>query len=235
MKKTMILIPTYNEYIALPKIINAIREISSDFYITVIDDNSPDGTGDLADKISQEDKKIHVIHRSGKLGLGTAYLAGFAYALEQKMDFICQMDADMSHHPRYLPEMLRLAEEEYDVVLGSRYLRGVRVDNWAFRRLLLSKFANLYVQFVAPLPLEDSTSGYKCFRRKVLETIPLDKVRADGYCFQIEINYLAYKNGFKIAEIPITFFERQGGFSKMSRKIVWEAFWLVIKIRLGLI
>jgi len=230
----MIIIPTYDERTALPKLVAAIREISPDFYLTIIDDNSPDGTGVVADELAEQDKRIHVIHRRAKLGLGSAYREGFAYALENKMDYICQMDADMSHDPRSLPEMLREIEN-CDLVLGSRYLRGVRVNNWAFRRLLLSKFANLYVQFVAPLPLEDSTSGYKCFRRRVLETIALDKVHSDGYCFQIEINYLAYKQGFKIVEIPITFFERQGGFSKMSRKIVWEALWLVIKMRLGLI
>ena len=232
--KTMIVIPTYDERATLPKLLAAIRGVSPDFYLTIVDDNSPDGTGVVADELAEQDKRIHVIHRKAKLGLGSAYREGFAYALENKMDYICQMDADMSHDPHSLPQMLREIKN-CDLVIGSRYLRGVRVNNWAFRRLLLSKFANLYVQFIAPLPLEDSTSGYKCFHRRVLEGIALDRVHSDGYCFQIEINYLAYKQGFKIVEIPITFFERQGGFSKMSRNIVWEAFWLVLKMRLGLI
>ena len=234
MKKTMILTPTYNEKESLPKLVAAVRKISPHFYLTIIDDNSPDGTGELAREMARQDERIHVIRRPGKLGLGSAYISGFKYALECGMDYICQMDADMSHDPRYLPAMLQELEHA-DLVLGSRYLRGVRVDNWAFRRLLLSKFANLYVQFVAPLPLEDSTGGYKCFRRRVLEALDLERIRSDGYCFQIEVNYLAYKKGFRIVEVPITFFERQGGFSKMSRNIVWEAFWLVLKMRLGLI
>ncbi len=232
--KTMIIIPTYNERESLPKLIAAIRKIFNEFYITIVDDNSPDLTGELADEMAATDELIHVIHREGKLGLGSAYIAGFTYALEQGMDYICQMDADMSHNPCYLKDMLREIKE-YDLVLGSRYLHGVRVDNWAFRRLMLSKFANLYVQLIGKLPLEDSTGGYKCFRREVLEAINLSKIHSDGYCFQIEMSYLAYKKGFKLLEIPITFFERVGGFSKMSRSIVWEALWLVIKMRLGLL
>ncbi|MBI5788815.1 MAG: polyprenol monophosphomannose synthase [Candidatus Schekmanbacteria bacterium] len=234
MKKVMIVIPTYNEKESLPKLIAAIRQIFPNIYLTIVDDNSPDGTGALADQMAVTDKQLHVIHRPAKQGLGSAYRQGFAYALGQKMDIVCQMDADMSHDPRYLLDMLRVIEK-YDVVLGSRYLRGVRVDNWAFRRLLLSKFANIYVQFVAPLPFEDITSGYKCFRREVLEAINLNKVRSEGYCFQIEMTYHAHRKGFKVAEIPITFYERQGGYSKMSRHIIWEALWLVVKIRLGLV
>ena len=232
--KCMIIIPTYNEKENLPLIISRIRQVGPEFYITIVDDNSPDGTGKLADELAQRDSRIHVIHREGKLGLGTAYVAGFKYALPEGADYIFEMDADLSHDPAYLPEMLEKIKS-YDLVLGSRYLHGVRVNNWAFRRLLLSKLANLYVQFVGKLPIEDATGGFKCFRRQVLEAINLDKIHSDGYCFQIEMTYLAYRRGFKICEIPIVFYERQGGFSKMSRNIVREAFWLVIKLRLGLI
>jgi len=236
--KAMVVIPTYNERESLPRLIQRISEVDREFglglYITIVDDNSPDGTGELAEELAKENPRMYVIHRPEKLGLGSAYIAGFKYAIEQGMDYIFEMDADLSHDPRYLPEMLERIEGA-DVVLGSRYLHGVRVNNWSFRRLLLSKLANLYVQFVAPLPIEDSTSGYKCFRREVLEAINLDRIHSDGYCFQIEMTYLAYKKGFRIVEIPIIFFERQGGYSKMSKRIVLEAFWLVIKIRLGLI
>ncbi len=232
--KAMIIIPTYNEADNLEKIIGQILEVKPDFYITVVDDNSPDGTGRIADQLSQANPRIQVIHRAQKSGLGTAYLEGFRFALAQGMDYIFEMDADFSHHPQYLLDMLDRIQD-CDLVLGSRYLHGVRVNNWAFRRLLLSKMANLYVQFIAPLPIEDSTGGFKCFRRRVLEAINLDRIHSDGYCFQIEMTYRAFKKGFRIEEIPIIFYERQGGYSKMSRHIIFEAFWLVLKLRLGFI
>ncbi len=232
--KTMIIMPTYNEKETLEKTISEIQNLGIKFYITIVDDNSPDGTGEIAKRLSEEYPEIHYIHREKKEGLGTAYITGFKYALAQNADYIIEMDADGSHHPKYLPVMLEKMQEA-DLVLGSRYLRGVRVDNWSFRRLLFSKMANLYVQFIAPLPIEDSTSGLRCFKREVLEAINLDKVHSDGYSFQIELTARTYRKGFKIVEIPITFYERSGGYSKMSNKIVVEAFWLVIKIRLGLI
>ncbi len=230
----MIIMPTYNEKGSLEKLIKEILELDLGFYITIVDDNSPDGTGEIADRLAARYPQIQVIHREKKLGLGTAYIEGFKYALSQGMDYIFEMDADFSHHPKYLVQMLEQIKAA-DLVIGSRYLRGVRVDNWGFRRLFLSKLANLYVQFVAPLPLEDSTSGLRCFKREVLETIGLDRIHSDGYCFQIELCYLTHRKGFKIVELPITFYERMGGYSKMSNKIVYEAIWLVIKLRLGLV
>lgn len=233
--KAMIIMPTYNEKETLEKLVVEVIGLNLGFYVTIVDDNSPDGTGEIADRLADEHSRIHVIHRKEKLGLGTAYIEGFKYALSQGMEYIFEMDADYSHHPKYLVHMLEHVKKDADMVIGSRYLRGVRVDNWGFRRLLLSKLANLYVQFIAPLPLEDSTSGLRCFKRKVLETIDLDGIHSDGYCFQIELCYRANRKGFNIQEIPITFYERMGGYSKMSNKIVYEAFWLVIKMRLGLV
>jgi dolichol-phosphate mannosyltransferase len=215
-------------------LIKQILALNLGFYITIVDDNSPDGTGEIADRLAIQYPQIHVIHRERKLGLGTAYIEGFKYALSQGADYIFEMDADCSHHPKYLVAMLEQIKDA-DLVIGSRYLRGVRVDNWSFRRLLLSKFANLYVQFVAPLPIEDSTSGFRCYSHRVLEAIDLHQIHSDGYCFQIELTYRAHRRGFKIVEIPITFYERSGGYSKMSKKIIYEAIWLVLKLRLGLI
>jgi dolichol-phosphate mannosyltransferase len=231
----MVIMPTYNEKDTLEGVIEDILALDLGFYITIVDDNSPDGTGEIADRLASRHPRIHVIHRTEKLGLGTAYIEGFKYALNQGAEYIFEMDSDRSHHPKYLKEMLEQVQKDGDLILGSRYLRGVRVDNWSFRRLLMSKLANLYVQFVAPLPIEDSTSGLRCFKRRVLETINLDQIHSDGYCFQIEMTYRAHRRGFKIVEIPITFYERSGGYSKMSNKIVLEAFWLVLKLRLGLI
>ncbi len=230
----MIIIPTYNEKDSLEKLVGEILHLNLGFYITIVDDNSPDGTGEIAERLKKRYPQVQVIHREAKLGLGSAYVAGFKYALDQGMDYIFEMDADFSHHPKYLVEMLK-AIQAADLVIGSRYLRGVRVENWGFRRLLLSKLANLYVQFIAPLPIEDSTSGLRCFRRQVLEAINLERIHSDGYCFQIELCYRAYRRGFKVVETPITFYERRGGYSKMSKKIVLEAFWLVLKLRLGFI
>ncbi len=235
MKKIMIIIPTYNEKANIELIVKALIDKGKGFYITIVDDNSPDGTGEIVDRLVKEHSPyVSVIHRAGKLGLGTAYIEGFKYALDNGAEYVIEMDADFSHDPRYLEPMLE-AMEENDLVLGSRYLNGVRVDNWPFRRLLMSKFANLYVQFIAPLPIEDSTSGFKCFRREVLESIDFSNIHSEGYAFQIEMTFKAYKKGYKVGEIPITFFERKGGFSKMERKIALEAFWLVLKMRLGLV
>ena len=229
--KHIVVIPTYNEIDNIAILIEKIFKIQRNFHILVVDDNSPDGTGKILDRLAKEDQRIHVIHRPRKMGLGTAYIEGFRYALAQGAEFIFQMDADHSHDPKYLKDMI-LAIKDCDLVVGSRYINGVRVSNWPFRRLLLSKLANLYVQFVANLPFEDSTSGFKCIRRKVLETIDLDLIHSDGYSFQIEMTFWAYKLGLRVKEIPIVFQERVGGFSKMSRHIVLEAIWMVLRLRL---
>ncbi len=229
--KNLVIIPTYNEKDNVAELIGKIFKAQRTFHVLVVDDNSPDGTGDIVEKLTEKDKRVHVIHRSGKMGLGTAYIEGFRYALAHGAEFIFQMDADHSHDPKCLKDMVA-AIKDCDLVLGSRYVNGVRVSNWPFRRLLLSKLANLYVLFVLNLPFEDSTGGFKCFRRKVLEAFDLDVIRSDGYSFQIEMTYWAYKLGFRIKEIPIVFMERVGGFSKMSFNIVLEAVWMVLRLRL---
>lgn len=228
--KSMIIIPTYNEINNIEKLVQSIYSLKDKFYITIIDDNSPDGTGKAADRLSSENPKIHVIHRHKKLGLGSAYMHGFRYALGKKMDYIFEMDADFSHHPKYLHEMLE-AIKESDLVIGSRYYQGVRIDGWDFRRLLLSKIANLYASFFIIFPMCDFTSGFRCYRRKVLEYIDFDTIRSDGYAFQIEMVTYAYRLGFSIKEIPIIFYGREHGNSKISRHIVWEAIWTVIRLR----
>lgn len=228
--KNLVIIPTYNEKENIEELIEKIFKAQRNFHVLVVDDNSHDGTGEIVDGLAKKDKRVHIIHRPGKMGLGTAYIDGFRYALAHGAEFIFQMDGDHSHDPKYLKDMVD-AIKDCDLVLGSRYINGVRVSNWPFRRLLLSKLANLYVQFVARLPYEDSTGGFKCFRRKVLETFDLNLIRSDGYSFQIEMTYWAYKLGFNIKEIPIVFLERVGGYSKMSHHIMLEAIWMVLRLR----
>jgi dolichol-phosphate mannosyltransferase len=202
-----------------------------DVRLIVVDDASPDGTGKLADEMAGRDARIHVIHRPRKMGLGSAYVDGFRHALATDADLIVQMDADFSHDPGVIPELVDKAKS-HDVILGSRYISGANVVNWPLRRLLLSYFANVYTRIVTGLPLRDSTGGYKCFRRKVLEAIDLDAIRSDGYSFQIEVNFRCWRRGFSMLEIPIVFVDRHAGTSKMSRRIVWEAMWLVWRLRL---
>jgi dolichol-phosphate mannosyltransferase len=226
----MIIIPTYDEKDNVEKLINAIFSLEDEFYITIVDDNSPDGTGQIADRLAAEDDRIHVIHRPRKLGLGSAYLEGFRYALSKDMNYIFEMDADFSHDPKYLHDMLE-AIKDADLVVGSRYYQGVRVDGWRFRRLLMSKFANMYASYIVIIPVWDFTSGFKCYRREVLERIDFDKIRSDGYAFQIEMKTYAYRLGFRLKEVPIIFCGRGSGASKISRRIVWEAFWKVIQLR----
>jgi dolichol-phosphate mannosyltransferase len=199
--------------------------------ILVVDDNSPDGTGQLADSMAAENGRIHVLHRAEKEGLGRAYLAGFRWALERDYDRILEMDADFSHDPKYLPSMLK-ASETADVVLGSRYISGVNVINWPMTRLLLSYFANVYARVVTGMGVRDLTGGFKCFRRPVLEAIEFDRVRSNGYAFQIEMSFRASRKGFSITEVPIVFADREQGQSKMSKRIVREAIWMVPKLRL---
>ena len=199
--------------------------------VLVVDDNSPDGTGELADALASADPRVHVLHRSGKLGLGTAYVAGFRWALERGFEYAFEMDADFSHDPRHLPTFLK-AIADADVVIGSRYLnRRVTVINWPMSRLMLSYFANVYARWVTGLMLWDSTGGYKCYRREVLAAIDLDRVRSNGYSFQIEMSFRAWRKGFRIKEITITFSDRSEGRSKMSGAIVREAVWMVWRLR----
>jgi dolichol-phosphate mannosyltransferase len=227
-KKVMVVIPTYNEKENIEHLIRAIFILHPDFYITVVDDNSPDSTGEIVEKLAKTYPTIHVIHRPGKGGLGTAYVQGFKYALAAGADYIFEMDADHSHDPSSIGDFLNTIED-YDLVLGSRYINGVRVEGWRFRRLLLSKFANIYASYIMVLPVWDFTGGFRCYRREVLESIDLDAIGSDGYAFQIEMLYYTYKNGFHIKEVPILFRERVHGYSKISRKVIWEAFWLVLR------
>lgn len=228
--RALVVIPTYNEAANLPQIVPAVLAQDARIEILVVDDNSPDGTGAIADRLSADDPRVHVLHRTAKAGLGRAYLAGFEWALEQEYGFIFEMDADFSHDPKYLPTFLA-AITEADLVLGSRYSGGVNVVNWPMSRLLLSWAANKYVRWVAGLPLTDSTGGFKCFRREVLEAIDLADVRSNGYAFQIEMSFRAWRKGFRLKEIPIVFVDRVEGQSKMSKRIVREAIRMVPWLR----
>jgi len=231
MKSTTI-IPTYNERQNIDGLIKSIINSQEDFHIIIVDDNSPDGTGEIADKLALEFKQVKVIHRARKLGLGTAYMEGFKRALKEGADYIFEMDADFSHDPKSLPNFME-AIKDNDLVLGSRYVRGGGVVNWPFRRLLLSKMASFYVRAITGLPVADPTGGFKCFRRNVLESICLDDIRSNGYAFQIEMTYKTWKKGFRIKEIPITFVERGRGKSKMGLRIILEAIWIVWKLKFG--
>ena len=228
--KALVIIPTYNERENIENIITEVLKQDPHLHVLIVDDNSPDGTGQIADRIAQSNGKVFVLHREKKSGLGQAYLAGFRYALQKKFDYIFEMDADFSHDPKYLPDFLT-AIQKADLVLGSRYISGVNVVNWPMTRLLLSYCANIYARWVTGLPVKDSTGGFKCYRRIVLEKIKLDEIKSEGYSFQIETSYRAWKKGFKIVEIPIVFVDRQQGESKMSKKIVREAMWMVWKLR----
>jgi len=226
--QTTIVMPTYNEAENLKQLVREIFTDHPEIRIIVVDDNSPDGTGKIADRLAENDRRIQVIHRPRKAGLGRAYVVGFKQALAGDAELILEMDADYSHHPRYLSSMLEAAVQT-DVVVGSRYIDGVRVEGWPFRRLLLSKLANMYVSYLMVKPVWDFTAGFRCYHRRVLEAIDLDAVRSDGYAFQIEMTYQTFKHGFCILEIPILFRERQHGTSKISRRVVHEAFWMAVR------
>jgi len=229
--KALVIIPTYNECENIPDIVPDVLARDERLHVLVVDDNSPDGTGQLADDLARTHTgRVFVLHREAKEGLGQAYLAGFRWALERDFDLVFEMDADFSHNPEHLPDFLT-AITDADLVLGSRYISGVNVVNWPMSRLLLSYNANLYSRIVTGLPLKDATGGFKCFRRKVLEAIDLDAVRSNGYSFQIEMSFRAFKKGFRLKEIPIVFVDRQSGASKMSKKIVREAIWMVWRLR----
>ncbi|MBO7294704.1 MAG: polyprenol monophosphomannose synthase [Bacteroidaceae bacterium] len=234
--KSVVIIPTYNEKENIEAIIRAVMALEDKFDILVIEDGSPDGTADIVKGLMAGDFKgrLHIIERTGKLGLGTAYITGFKWAIEQKYDFIFEMDADFSHDPKDVPRLLKeVRDNGYDVAIGSRYITGVNVVNWPMGRVLMSYYASKYVQFVTGIPVNDTTAGFKCYRRKVLETINLDAIRFKGYAFQIEMKFTAYKLGFKIKEVPVIFVNRELGTSKMSGGIFGEALFGVIKLRLA--
>lgn len=230
-ERYLVCVPTYNERDNLPLIVPAILQQDPRLEVLVIDDSSPDGTGELADRMAADEPRVHVLHRTAKAGLGRAYLAGFQWALDQAYDYIFEMDADFSHDPKFLPAFIG-AIEDTDLVIGSRYSQGVNVINWPISRLLLSLGANQYAKFVTGLRVDDLTGGFKCFRRTVLEAIDFARVRSNGYAFQIEMSFRAWKKGFRIKEIPIVFTDRVEGQSKMSKKIVREAIWMVWSLRL---
>ena len=229
--RALVIVPTYNERANIAKMIETVLEQDQRLDVMVVDDCSPDGTGAIVDAIRDREPRVNILHRVGKMGLGTAYIAGFRWALESGYAYVFEMDADFSHDPAHIPAFLE-AIEGADVVLGSRYRHGkVTVVNWPISRLMLSYAANVYARAVTGLQLWDSTGGFKCFRREVLEAIDLSAVRSNGYAFQIEMSFRAWKRGFRIVEIPIVFTDRSEGESKMSRRIVREAVWMVWRLR----
>ena len=230
--KAVVVIPTYNECDNIEVLTREVLAQLPDLHVLIVDDNSPDGTGLLADKMAAADDRIRVLHRSGKLGLGSAYRDGFKCALAMGADYVIEMDADFSHDPLMLPRFIEQMSK-YDLVIGSRYLNGVSVVNWPLRRLMLSYFASIYTRTITGLRISDCTSGFKCFSRKVIEAINLDSITSDGYSFQIEMNYRCMEKGFSLGEIPIIFIDRHAGTSKMSAKIAREAVWMVWKLKLG--
>jgi len=230
-ERALVIVPTYNERENIARLMEAVLAQDPRLELLVVDDGSPDGTGEIIDAEAAINPRVHTLHRPRKMGLGTAYRAGFAWALEHGFDYIFEMDADFSHDPAHLPAFLR-AIEETDLVLGSRYREGkVTVVNWPIGRLILSYFANVYARAVTGLPVWDATGGFKCFRRSVLEGIDLSKVRSNGYAFQIEMSFRAWKRGARIVEVPIVFVDRTEGQSKMSGAIVREAIWMVWRLR----
>jgi dolichol-phosphate mannosyltransferase len=230
-ERALVIIPTYNERANIERLITAVLHQDPRLDVLIVDDNSPDGTGGIVEGMASRDTRVHILHRPAKMGLGTAYVAGFRWALEHDYAYMFEMDADFSHDPAHLSEFLA-AIQQADLVVGSRYNRGrVTVVNWPMSRLILSYAANIYARRVTGLPLDDATGGFKCYRRAVLESIDLGAVRSNGYAFQIEMSFRIWKHGFRIAQIPITFVDRSEGVSKMSRRIVREAVWMVWRLR----
>lgn len=231
--KKIVVIPTYNEIENIENIINAIWDVVPDIDILIVDDNSPDKTADKVREMQKNDERLHLKVRKGKMGLGTAYCEGFQYCLEKGYEIIMEMDADFSHDPKDIPRFLEEIKNN-DLVIGSRYTKGVNVVNWPLSRLLLSYFANLYTKIITGMPVKDATGGFKCFRADTLRKIDLTKIKTNGYGFQIEMNFRSWKNGAKIKEIPIIFIDRRSGVSKMNKSIVYEAIFLVWKLRMGI-
>lgn len=231
MSGTLLILPTYNEAENIRPMVERLMGLETVLDVLVVDDNSPDGTGDIADGLADGTDRVHVLHRQEKDGLGRAYCAGFAWALERDYDFVFEMDCDFSHNPDDIARFLEKAEtEDADLVLGSRYCEGIRVINWPLNRLLLSMFAGKYVRAITGMPFTDPTGGFKCFQRRALQAIDLDRVKANGYSFQIELTHILWRTGHKIAEVPIIFTDRFVGNSKMSGKIVREAIWMVWRL-----
>jgi dolichol-phosphate mannosyltransferase len=230
---SVVIIPTYNEKENIEAIIRAVLGLPNHFHILIVEDNSPDGTAGIVRSLQPEfEGRLHMLERKGKLGLGTAYITGFKWALEQGYQFVFEMDADFSHDPNDLPRLYqKCAHEGYDVAIGSRYVSGVNVVNWPMGRVLMSYFASKYVRLVTGLPIHDTTAGFKCYRREVLETIGLDQIRFKGYAFQIEMKFTAYKCGFRIAEVPVIFVNREKGVSKMNSSIFGEAVFGVLQLK----
>jgi dolichol-phosphate mannosyltransferase len=232
LKRTLVIIPTYNEADNILKIIPEVLKNTTpenEFNVLVVDDNSPDGTASMVEGLSND--KVNILKREKKLGLGTAYLAGFRYAIKNEYDYVFEMDADFSHDPKYLNEFIKKINEGYDLVIGSRYINGISVLNWPIRRLILSYLASMYTRIVTGLKVMDTTAGFMCYRVTALKQIDLDQVKSNGYSFQIEMKFKFYKKGFKITETPILFIDRREGESKMSRKVVYEAYFMVWKLK----
>ncbi len=231
MESCLVIIPTYNEIENIHSVIDAVLGQGPQFSVLIVDDNSPDGTGEVVNILKQKESRIHLLQRAGKLGLGTAYIAGFRYGLSHGFDYIFEMDADFSHNPKDLPRLLEACVQGADMSIGSRYVKGGNIKNWSKDRLLLSYGASLYVKTITSLPVQDPTAGFICYHRRVLEALDLDKIKFVGYTFQIEMKYYAFIKGFKLAEVPITFVDREKGNSKMHANIVSEAIKGVLKMR----
>jgi len=229
-RRGLVIVPTYNEIDNISRLLPEILDVDPGLDVLVVDDGSPDGTAQAVRTTTQFASRVFLLERGRKMGLGSAYIAGFQWALRAGYPLVFEMDADFSHNPQSLHEFLR-ASAEADLVLGSRYLNGITVVNWPLRRLILSVGANMYARFVTGVPVKDCTGGFKCFRREVLEALPLERIRSDGYSFQIEVNWYCWQLGFRLHEIPILFVDRHIGMSKMNRRIIWEAVWLVWKLR----
>ena len=232
MSDKLVIIPTYNEKENIEKIIRAVRALEGDFHLLIIDDGSPDGTAQIVKSLAKEfEGSLHLIERSGKLGLGTAYITGFRWAIEHKYNYIFEMDADFSHNPKDLIRLYNACVEGADLAIGSRYCNGISVINWPIGRVIMSYYASAYVRFVLGMKIYDCTAGFKCYKRELLERIDLDRIKMHGYGFQVEMKYNAYKLGSCIKEVPIIFVDRTEGTSKMSSGIFGEAFWGILKMR----
>lgn len=233
-ERTLVIVPTYNEAHNVSRLISTVMNLDEPVDLLIIDDGSPDGTGDIAEGLKKKyPDSLHLIRRSGKLGLGTAYVEGFRFALERGYTYICEMDADFSHNPEDLPRLIEeVRSGRCDLAVGSRYVKGISIVNWPLNRLILSYGANMYARFITGLPMYDTTAGFKCIHRKALENISIDRIRSNGYAFQIELHFRIWQAGFRIKEVSIIFREREEGVSKMSKSIVWEAIWRVWKLKL---
>ncbi len=231
-RKALVVVPTYNEVENLPRVVPLILQQGNGFHVLIVDDNSPDGTGVLADQLAEKSSRVNVLHRPGKLGLGAAYVAGFDWGLQREFDLLIEMDADLSHPANVLPQLVG-ALDEVDVAVGSRYVGGrITVVNWPLRRLVISLFGSWYARTITGLPVVDATGGFNGFRREVAEAVGLDRIRSNGYSFQIELKYRAWRKGFSLGEVPIVFTERDSGESKMSGRIIREAVWKVWQLRI---